>query len=237
MKLCSRSYFILFLIGIVLVPTSAAKSITVQSPSMMHNNNKAESETLNQGDTIEIVSVNSRDDIITYLQGKEIDYERFGDYGDVIAYLKNGKQKDVPVIHRVILWLDYNLTSSSCDIPEMNLFNLTMDIQISNFGYNDMKLTIPIQEILRMFQESANPHSGFITKGDNNPVCDQGNLIDPTGSRVEPIKVEWIEGKVEQKEEDSNIILIIVIIFMVLIIIGTVIFIWTYRKRKKKRVS
>jgi len=169
----------------------------------MHND-KGGSETLNQGDRVEIVSVNSRDDIITYLQGKEIGYERFGDYGDVIAYLKNGMQKNTLIIHRVVLWLDYNLTSYSCDIPEMDLYNLTENIQISHFGYNDMNLTIQIQEILRMFKKSGNPHSGFITKGDNNPVCDQGNLIDPIGNLVEPIKIEWIEGKVKQKQEEDD---------------------------------
>ena len=232
MRLFRHSYVILFLICIILIPTSAAKSIPVQSPSMMHND-KAGSETLNQGDRVEIVSVNSRDDIVTYLQGKEIGYERFGDYGDVIAYQKNGIQKNCPVIHRVVLWLDYNLTSNSCDIPEMDLYDLTENIQIPHFGYNDMNLTIPIREILRMFQKSGDPHSGFITKGDNNPVCDQGNLIDPTGSGVEPIKIEWIEGRVKQKEDDS-LLLIIIIVVMILIVIGLVLFICRYRKKKNR---
>ena len=39
------------------------------------------------------------------------------------------------------------------------------------------------------------PHGGYITKGDNNPYIDQGNLRIAGVGVVEPVKKEWIIGK------------------------------------------
>ena len=41
----------------------------------------------------------------------------------------------------------------------------------------------------------ADPHGGYITKGDNNPYIDQGNLRIAGVGIVEPVKKEWIVGK------------------------------------------
>ncbi len=41
----------------------------------------------------------------------------------------------------------------------------------------------------------ADPHGGYITKGDNNPYIDQGNLRIAGVGVVEPVKKEWIVGK------------------------------------------
>jgi len=42
---------------------------------------------------------------------------------------------------------------------------------------------------------TTDPHGGYITKGDNNPYIDQGNLRIPGVGLVEPVKKEWIIGK------------------------------------------
>ena len=39
------------------------------------------------------------------------------------------------------------------------------------------------------------PHGGYITRGDNNPYIDQGNLRIPGVGVVEPVEKEWIVGK------------------------------------------
>ncbi|HOB17301.1 MAG TPA: S26 family signal peptidase [Candidatus Methanoculleus thermohydrogenotrophicum] len=49
------------------------------------------------------------------------------------------------------------------------------------------------QSALRQYYED--PHGGYITKGDNNPYIDQGNLWIPGVGIVEPVKKEWIVGK------------------------------------------
>ena len=41
----------------------------------------------------------------------------------------------------------------------------------------------------------ADPHGGYITKGDNNPYIDQGNLRIAGVGVVEPVEKEWIVGK------------------------------------------
>ncbi|RXE56843.1 phosphohydrolase [Methanoculleus taiwanensis] len=43
-------------------------------------------------------------------------------------------------------------------------------------------------------QYYADPHGGYITKGDNNPVIDQGTYFQGIGV-VEPVRKEWIVGK------------------------------------------
>ena len=41
----------------------------------------------------------------------------------------------------------------------------------------------------------ADPHGGYITRGDNNPYIDQGNLRIPGVGLIEPVRKEWIVGK------------------------------------------
>jgi len=41
----------------------------------------------------------------------------------------------------------------------------------------------------------ADPHGGYITKGDNNPYIDQGNLRIAGIGMIEPVRKEWIVGK------------------------------------------
>ncbi|MDN7024820.1 signal peptidase I [Methanoculleus sp. FWC-SCC1] len=43
-------------------------------------------------------------------------------------------------------------------------------------------------------QAYADPHGGYITKGDNNPTIDQGMYFGGIGV-VEPVREEWIVGK------------------------------------------
>ena len=44
-------------------------------------------------------------------------------------------------------------------------------------------------------QYYEDPHGGYITKGDNNPSIDQGNLRIAGVGVVEPVRKEWIVGK------------------------------------------
>ena len=44
-------------------------------------------------------------------------------------------------------------------------------------------------------QYYEDPHGGYITRGDNNPSIDQGNLRIAGVGVVEPVRKEWIVGK------------------------------------------
>ena len=70
--------------------------VVIESGSMEHDDNPLYPEPgfthIGAIDTGDLVLVKSaeRDDIVTYLEGKQTGYKRYGDYGDVIIYYKNG---------------------------------------------------------------------------------------------------------------------------------------------------
>ena len=70
--------------------------VVIESGSMEHDGNPLYPEPgfthIGAIDTGDLVLVKSaeRDDIVTYLEGKQTGYKRYGDYGDVIIYYKNG---------------------------------------------------------------------------------------------------------------------------------------------------
>jgi signal peptidase I len=52
----------------------------------------------------------------------------------------------------------------------------------------------PIIHRVMSYEEDANPHAGYITKGDNNQAADQRGYYPGLGA-IEPVKKEWIVGK------------------------------------------
>jgi len=71
--------------------------VAVESGSMMPH--------MYRGDVVFIQGA-GRTDIITYQVGRETNYTSFGDYGDVIVYRPNGNPDVMPIIHRVMYWVD-----------------------------------------------------------------------------------------------------------------------------------
>ncbi len=249
---------VFLIISITSLPTAIGETITMKSRSMMHGD-KSSSETLDPDDVVEIIKIKSRDDVVTYVQGKEKNYKRFGDYGDVIAYEKNGVEER-PVIHRAVVWIEFNDTTfnynnstgrwsgGSYDIPELDVYGLTGVYQIPNYGYNSKDLLIDFRTILDNFANVSNPstgvrlglrtmpHSGFLTKGDHkdNIFCDQNSLREGR-NLVEPVKVEWIKGKVKFADE-IFFDLYLYIIILILIIIAIIIIVWFKRRNKKVKI-
>ncbi len=70
--------------------------VAVQSGSMEPH--------LHKGDVVFLISA-ERKGIVTYVEGKMINYKSFGDYGDVIVYRPNGDGSKTPIIHRAILYV------------------------------------------------------------------------------------------------------------------------------------
>ena len=166
-----------------------APMVAIESGSMMHLDEPfGRLGTIDAGDMVLLVKVDSRDDIVTRgsdyggaYATKDPDHFFYGEYGDVIVYRKNElcgpySSEDEQIIHRAMCWIEYNEEYSTYTVEEYALINQT-SITIGELGLQNYKP----------------PHSGFITKGDNpvtNTECDQsGNIC-----RV-PIKMEWITGK------------------------------------------
>ena len=155
--------------------------VVVESGSMKHSEDGSIGA-IDPGDLVLIMNPD-RVDIVTYVEAsneenKNFGYEMHGMYGDVIIYQKNGGS-DTPVIHRVLLKAETNLTEipidNSCsegvfdeleyiciltwDVPGTNLVNvsnisLTLDYSCAPHGNLTIDKWVP-------------RHEGYLTTGDN----------------------------------------------------------------------
>ena len=185
--------------------------VVIESGSMEHDSNQLYPEPgfthIGPIDTGDLVLVKSaeRDDIVTYLEGKQTGYKRYGDYGDVIIYYKNGlrdgcslgenlneadcNRQDgewvatTPVIHRAMAWVEVR-DDGSYYLPEI-------DMEFSNGKLVLAEIGLPPGAPLTGLE-----HSGYITKGDStsNRHPDQLTHRDLYGQDVQPVQPEDIIG-------------------------------------------
>jgi len=179
--------------------------VVIESSSMSHGTGNPPDSKIGVIDTGDIVIVkeNEGEDVTTYVEGKANGHKTYGQYGDVLIYKPLGKKK-TPIIHRPVLYLNYN--NGSFDVPSLKNLDygedwslenhasqenerwedMTGTFYIHNYGYADKDVKINLNSLLQY------QHSGYITMGDHNPRIDQ-NPDDPICR--EPVKKEWIEGK------------------------------------------
>jgi len=161
-----------------------APMVAIESGSMMHPNEPyGRYGTIDAGDMVLLVKVNTKSDVVPRGSSIHGTMERedkenyfYGDYGDVIVYHPYGMKNTDQIIHRAMCWVEVNKdgVDTTYNVSDYSIFNQP-SITISELGLKDYKPS----------------HSGFITKGDNNEICDQASPELCT----EPIKVEWISGK------------------------------------------
>ena len=171
---------------------------TVNSQSMQHGVG-SQLGIIDTGDII-ILKSSDRVDIRSFVDGYKEGFTSFGDYGHVIIYDRGGDQN--PVIHRAILWLDYNgdhtwSAPSLKDYPSTLWSNghntdymaLSGILMLGKMGYKDITCSIDLDRLANVA-----PSSGFITMGDNNSVFDQaGGIINNLVSKEIIRSVAWIE--------------------------------------------
>ena len=171
--------------------------VVIESGSMEHDNNSLYAEpgythlgTIDTGDLV-IVKEAEKKDIVTYLEGKNTGYKKYGDYGDVIVYYKNGiREKDgqpvTPVIHRAMFWVEVDVENKTYHVPEVGrtFYN---KIDLGQFGDDKLVGTIEGQVL---------QNSGYVTKGDStgNPHPDQMTHFDINGNKVQPVEPDWVVG-------------------------------------------
>lgn len=106
--------------------------------------------------------------VVTYRTAKRLDvHEEFGTYGDVIIFENDGNG-GTPTIHRAHFWVENGEDWYDKANPSY-----------APGGSCEAVLNCPA------------PHSGFITKGDNNGRYDQ-----VTG-QSKPVRPAWIRGRAE----------------------------------------
>jgi len=103
----------------------------------------------------------------------------YGNYGDVVIYKPLGKDDVSQIIHRAMTWVNVTFVNGHYryTIRDFGIYNQTSLRSRELFGNN----------------ESIDPgwtHSGYITKGDHNQICDQISNICP-----QPVLPSWISGK------------------------------------------
>ena len=169
--------------------------VVIESGSMEHDDNPLYPEPryshlgiIDTGDLV-IVKQAEKKDIVTYLGGKKTDYKKYGDYGDVIVYYKNGietynGQPVTPVIHRAMAWVEVvDKENETYYIPEIDTY-FYGKIELTEIGLGGGASIKNLQ------------NSGYITKGDStgNPHPDQLTHYDITGASVQPVDPDWIVG-------------------------------------------
>jgi len=182
--------------------------VVIESPSMSHGEGEPPASqigVIDTGDIVAVKSINCPDDIVSYVEGRHSGYSSYGQYGDVIIFRPDGSEDKTPVIHRPVVYIEYNETADGFDIPTLadlaygedwesdegeRVYGLTENIIIYDYGHRDVILEIDLGGLTEY------QHDGFITMGDNNirnsrGIYDQGNLR----NIEEPVKIEWIEGK------------------------------------------
>ena len=182
--------------------------VVVESESMQHSNEWSEVGVIDTGDLTFVRTLGRAGGVTTWVEGRAKGYDRHGDFGDVVVYHKNGLKETTPIIHRAIVWLEYNATGGGYDVPSLEVVNTASGFHIRGLtSYHtgereEIALYVDVARILQNFQGRP-PHSGYITKGDHNREVDQVSLPSWTGAGaiplgtsplVEPVKDGWVVG-------------------------------------------
>jgi len=175
---------------------------------MQHADGESFIGIMDTGDLVLVKKAFSRIDIKTYFDGRQEDSESYGDYGDVIVYMRSGSTQQTPIIHRAVMYLEANPDGASFSCWELSHLTegvdfdfsvstdtwvrITGNVLLHDFGFRSEELVIPIAEIIQEARtRSTQIHGGFITKGDFNRQVDQFLGISPN---KEPVRFDWIVG-------------------------------------------
>ncbi len=181
--------------------------VTIESESMVPH--------MNVGDLVFVVSADRYGELQSWTEGKESGYKKFGDYGDILIYRPNGAENSPipiplisgsvhPIIHRAMGW-----TGEGETIPKyLNLYRgQASPVIYLPAKIEDQKLVLENGTVID--DTTASPdigyivptnvtaaNSGYITKGDNNLVSDQGGYLSRRDlGIIQPVEKEWIVGK------------------------------------------
>jgi signal peptidase len=182
--------------------------VVVESGSMQHSSDFAYLGDLNIGDMVLVKKVTSVSQITTYVQGEQNGFSSYGEFGNVIIYRPYGNSS-ILIIHRAIVYLQYNSTGGGFNIPSLArlnysdwfvitptgdknyVSNVIYNVEIKNVGYPHTPVIIPVKGILRINAR----FSGFITMGDYNHAHWGENATDQSlGIFPDPVKLQWVVG-------------------------------------------
>ncbi len=183
----------------------------VESESMQHGYSD-QVGLINTGDLVLAQKIPTSQ-IVPYLVGLKTGYMTYGEYGDVILYHPYDNTSEAPIIHRAILWMQYN-PNGTYTIPDLNglacgakgsgIYSVTTaggqsscatsglhpaeTLTLYGIGWTSAEVDIPL--------DAMGGHSGFLTMGDNNFVSgDSGvGIPDQVGGLSTLVEPGWIVG-------------------------------------------
>jgi signal peptidase len=189
--------------------------VVVESASIQHSNTLSFVGVVDTGDLVLVQAVSGKTDVMTYLEGRGSGYRTYGDYGDVIIFLRNGRPDETPIIHRAMVYLQCNATDNCAtyDVPALKDPNLRRGIDwdttsgrylalgageeliLRGVGFREVTLTLKL-DLFRSYAISQNqnsPYSGYITMGDNNARSSSTGVS--AGNDDWLVKQDWIIGR------------------------------------------
>jgi signal peptidase len=218
--------------------------VVVESESMMHGDD-SQIGVIDTGDLTVVKKIGGRSEVVTYVEGnpsytvqwrtdfkngsfeqpppekfggKKSPLSKYGDYGEVIIYKKNGLE-GTPVIHRAMVWIEPNTTAECLDklphgypaggdFPDIRNSNhskglrCVTQIVLKDVGYKKDDIQIDVRVIMNnAVGLEGEPFAGILTKGDHNrntagpSFVDQQTHSDSKGRKLAPVKVKWVVGK------------------------------------------
>lgn len=146
--------------------------VTIIESSSMQHGNQFTWGAINTGDIVVQKKITNVSQVITYVEGREMGYSSYGDYGNVILY--QPFPGATPVIHRAMLYVTWNghtfhVRGQTEAIREGWMLIEGFNVIIKDVGFSGRNLIINVS--------SSDPFSGymnligkdgFFTMGDNN---------------------------------------------------------------------
>ncbi len=179
----------------------------VESNSMQHGAGDRLG-VLNAGDIVLAEKI-PNGSIVTYVQGIKNGFQTYGERGDVLIYDPNGTGGATPIIHRAILFLQWNPHNSTYNASQLSGlacgsapnavyaasgakpcqtvgFTQADDLTLYNIGGRTVSIDFSRTTDL-------GSHSGFLTMGDNNSAADQLPASD-SGLLSTLVEPGWVVG-------------------------------------------
>lgn len=177
--LVALAIVLLLLVSLFAYTSNWPPLYVVESKSMQHGDNWVFG-VINTGDIV-LAKQASANQISSYIVGLKSGYSTYGEYGDVVLYHPNGESAPTPIIHRALLYVNWN-GNGSYDLSELAGLpcGSTATAVYStpgtpgNCGTTAVVGTVDLYRI--GWQSSTvsfnltgfGAHSGYITMGDNN---------------------------------------------------------------------
>lgn len=178
----------------------------VESWSMQHSD-ESQLGVIDTGDMVILKNKDSYSQLTTYVDGYASGYSSFGEYGNVVVYERNPSSNLNPVIHRLILYLEYvgeidgintwsapslaNFDGNWSCTNSTDYTKLSGTLELYNIGYGNKTVSFNFSDL------EGYEYSGYLTKGDNastNNYFDQSTSITKGLVNYEDINsVAWIE--------------------------------------------